>query len=106
MKHLFVLFYHLHTFLPNRTASIDTTKLSHEDDVEIVELFFYPLDASAHHQSRKAILINFDRIAYNGKIDVGYLKDVFVKVALEDALTGSVSDHFWEAEEILTELSY
>lgn len=55
----------------------------------MVQVFLGPLDASAHHQGRKALLVYMDSVFDQREINKGDLEDMTVKVAFKENLTAS-----------------
>lgn len=71
---------------------MDITELACQNIVEVIQMFLGPLDASAHHQGRKALLVYMDSVLDQSEINKGDLEDVMVKVAFKENLTSSFGD--------------
>ena len=79
----------VHAFLPGWTILLDIAELTGQNVVEVIQMFLGPLDASTHHQGRKALLVYMYGILDQGEINKGYLEDVVVKIAFKENLTSS-----------------
>ena len=88
-EHAAVLLSALHALGPRGAVAVDGAELPRQDRVEVLDVVLGPLDARRHHRRREARLVRHDRVADDGEVYVGYLVDVVVQVAVEDALSGN-----------------
>lgn len=62
--------------VPLRRAVPHAAQLSPQQRVELVQPLLCPLDTTAHHYRREALLVRLDGVADQCEIDVGELVDV------------------------------
>lgn len=78
----------IHALIPNLAPTLRAAELSGQDDIEGLDLFLGPLDASTHHWRWEAALEATDCVLDDGEVYERQLPDIEVQIALEDALPG------------------
>jgi hypothetical protein len=79
-----VFVHNVKTFMPDRSAPLNTTKLTAEQGIEAVEVCLRPSDARTGHHAGEALLVDADGVFDQGEVDEGDLEDVKWQITLKD----------------------
>jgi hypothetical protein len=79
-----VFMHNVKTFVPDRSASLNTAELAPEQGIESVEVCLRPPDAGTGHHAWEALLVDAYGVLDQGEIDEGDLEDVEWEITLEN----------------------
>jgi hypothetical protein len=93
-----MLMRHIHTLCPKLATLVHAAQLPLEQNIELIDMLFRPLDARGHELLWKTLLEHIDSIFDDGEVDVRDLEDVIWEIAFEDALPVGLSARVGEEE--------